>query len=296
MSRRRPKNPFKIDGPALVSFSGGRTSGLMLRRILDAGIDDDVHVCFANTGKEREETLDFVREVSVRWGVGITWLERDDGSTYEHHDAGDEATRPRYRVVRHETASRAGEPFRRLILDRNYMPNPVTRFCTTELKIRVMKNWMIDQGYEHWSNIVGLRADEPGRVANMREQDGKNRWTVSMPLAEAGVRLADVETFWRGQPFQLALRPWEGNCDVCYLKGHKKRERIIRDRPDLAPWWVESETLIRDLQGKLVAFRSSGPSYADLLNLARRPMLFTDEEMDGEDLDDLGDCVCTGAT
>lgn len=29
-------NPFHIDGPAVVSFSGGRTSGLMLYRILDA--------------------------------------------------------------------------------------------------------------------------------------------------------------------------------------------------------------------------------------------------------------------
>lgn len=286
-------NPFKIHGPALISFSGGRTSGFMLRRILDAGIDDDVHVCFANTGKEREETLDFVREVSVRWGVHVVWLERDDGSMFEHHDPGDESARPRYRVVTHATASRSGQPFRKLILDRNYMPNPVTRFCTTELKIRVMKHWMLDQGYEHWTNVVGLRADEPGRVANMRAKDGKERWTVEMPLADSGIGLADVDAFWRAQPFQLALRSWEGNCDLCYLKGHKKRERIIRDRPDLAPWWVEGEALIRDSNGRLVPFRSSGPSYATLVELAKRPMLFTDDEMDGED--DLGDCVCTGA-
>lgn len=287
-------NPFKVLGPALVSFSGGRTSGFMLRRILDAGIDDDVHVCFANTGKEREETLNFVRDISLHWGVDIVWLERADGSMFEHYDPGDESPRPRYRVVTHKTASRNGEPFRNLIIDRNYMPNPVTRFCTTELKIRVMKHWMLDQGYEHWSNVVGLRADEPGRVANMRAKDGKERWTVEMPLAEAGVRLADVDAFWRAQPFQLALRSWEGNCDLCYLKGHKKRERIIRDRPDLAPWWVEGETLIRDSKGKLVTFRSSGPSYATLVELAKRPLLFTDDEMSGDD--DLGDCICTGAT
>lgn len=285
-------DPFKIQGPALISFSGGRTSGLMLRRILDVGIDEDVHVCFANTGKERAETLDFVREVSVRWGIGITWLERSDCSTYEHHDAGDEVHRARYRVVSYETVARDGGPFRQLILDRNYMPNPVTRFCTTELKIRVMKNWMLDQGYEHWSNVVGLRADEPGRVASIREKDG----TVEMPLVDAGIRLADVDLFWRTQPFQLALRPWEGNCDLCFLKGHKKRERIIRDRPDLAPWWVEGEELIRDGNGRTVPFRSSGPSYATLVELARRPLLFTDGEMDGEAIDDLGDCICSGAS
>lgn len=63
------KDHFKIDGPAVISFSGGRTSGLMLRRCLDAGLQPDVHVLFANTGKERPETLDFVRDCGLNWGV-----------------------------------------------------------------------------------------------------------------------------------------------------------------------------------------------------------------------------------
>ena len=47
----------------------------MLRRILDAHdgeLPDDVFVDFTNTGKEREETLVFVNECSVRWGIPIT--------------------------------------------------------------------------------------------------------------------------------------------------------------------------------------------------------------------------------
>jgi 3'-phosphoadenosine 5'-phosphosulfate sulfotransferase (PAPS reductase)/FAD synthetase len=56
-------DPFHIEGPAVISFSGGRTSGLMLRRVLDAHggtLPANVHVVFANTGLEREETLRFV--------------------------------------------------------------------------------------------------------------------------------------------------------------------------------------------------------------------------------------------
>jgi 3'-phosphoadenosine 5'-phosphosulfate sulfotransferase (PAPS reductase)/FAD synthetase len=65
-------NPYKIEGPAVISFSGGRTSAYMLRKVLDAHegeLPPDVFVVFADTGKERPETLDFVRECSKRWGV-----------------------------------------------------------------------------------------------------------------------------------------------------------------------------------------------------------------------------------
>ena len=47
--------------------------------------------------------------------------------------------------------------------------------------------------------------------------------------------------------------------------------------------------------GRVVPFRSSGPTYAQLAELAARPMLFDDAVMDGTDLDDLGDCYCSGA-
>lgn len=71
-------SPYLIEGPALISFSGGRTSGYMLWHILDAhggALPADVHVCFANTGKEREETLRFVHDCETHWGVRIHWLE-----------------------------------------------------------------------------------------------------------------------------------------------------------------------------------------------------------------------------
>jgi len=45
------KNPYKIEGPALISFSGGRTSGYMLYKILEAydgKLPNDIHVVFAN--------------------------------------------------------------------------------------------------------------------------------------------------------------------------------------------------------------------------------------------------------
>jgi 3'-phosphoadenosine 5'-phosphosulfate sulfotransferase (PAPS reductase)/FAD synthetase len=103
-------DPFKIEGPAQIGVSGGRTSAYQLRRILDAHggkLPPDVHLTFQNTGKEMEETLVFLNEVSTRWGVPITWMEYD--RVY-----GDES-RPRYKLVDFATASRNSEPFEKFL-------------------------------------------------------------------------------------------------------------------------------------------------------------------------------------
>lgn len=222
-------DPFHIEGPAVISFSGGRTSGYMLRRILDAGLQPEVHVLFADTGKERAETYSFVDECAAEWQIDI------------HH------------------VERPGQ-FTQLITDRG-LPNPVFRFCTQELKIRPMRDWMRAHGYEHWTNVVGIRADEPRRVAKMREADehSRERWDIALPLADANISEADVMAFWQGQPFDLHLRPHEGNCDLCFLKGPIKRQRIMRERPDLAEWWLEQERRTGS------TFRRDVPSYAELL-------------------------------
>ena len=269
-------DPFRIDGPALVSFSGGRTSAYMLRRILDAHggrLPRDVRVVYANTGKERAETLDFVRDCAERWGVEITWIERDafDG----------------YREVSYETASRDGEPFAELIEERRYLPNAVARFCTSELKVLPIAAWMRDQGFEAWVNVVGLRADEASRVAKVRARNatGDQEWESVCPLHTARVMRRDVMAFWAAQPFDLALKPHEGNCDLCFLKGDRVRSRLVRERPELARWWIEME---RRIGGTFVA----RDSYAALASRVRRLPLLP------MDLDPIEDgtsiaCACT---
>jgi 3'-phosphoadenosine 5'-phosphosulfate sulfotransferase (PAPS reductase)/FAD synthetase len=249
-------SPFRIEGPAVVSFSGGRTSGYMLRRILDEGLRPDVHVLFADTGKERPETYAFVRECSVRWGVTVHWVARP--------------------------APDGVPPFEQLISERRFLPNPVSRFCTAELKVRPMRDWMRARGYEHWTNVVGIRADEPRRAAKLRAPT-RERWENALPLVEAGITERDVLAFWRAQPFDLQLRPWEGNCDLCFLKASAKRQRIMRERPDLAAWWIEQERRTG------TAFRADVPSYAELMRRdACQLRLFDDA--------DVPDCMCHEGT
>jgi len=287
-------SPYFIEGPAVISFSGGRTSGYMLRQILNAHggtLPDDVKIVFCNTGKERPETLNFVQECADRWSVHIAWLEY-------RYDRDRDRDRHYQEVVTHNTASRNGEPFEHLIRARKFLPNPVNRFCSIEMKIRTTRRWAVaDLGWDHWTSIIGLRADEPRRVSKSKARSdlGNDRFETICPLAAAGATKETVKAFWDAQPFDLRLpniggvTP-AGNCDLCFMKGFPNLMGLIRDTPGLADWWVEQEAKAPGL-GKMIKpetalFRADRPSYAKMAALA----LDQSDMFSGEDA---LDCACT---
>lgn len=242
-------NPYSIEGPALISFSGGRTSAYMLKHILDAHggeLPPAVHAVFMNTGKEMPETLDFIQECSDRWNVPITWLEYDpdeEGKT---------------KVVNHNSASRSGEPFEALIEKKSFLPNPVMRFCTQELKIKRGEAFM--SRYEEWTCVIGLRRDEPRRVARM-----KDRTNYEFPLYHANVTSTDIRDYWAASDFDLDLmitpqgQTPHSNCNLCFLKGKALIQGIQRDMgPEVSEWWVRMEEKIGG------TFRSDRPSYKEM--------------------------------
>lgn len=257
-------NPYLITGPALISFSGGRTSAFMLKQMLDAAAGafaPDIHVVFCNTGREREETLRFVHECQVRWGVPIHWLEwrdRRKGTPVEQ----------RFEEVGYNSASRNGEPFEALIRSKKSTPNAVSRWCTQHLKVQVCADFMEARGYKRWTNVIGLRADELRRAVkkDRQNEEGKNPWTNAMPMVRAGHTKDDVRPFWFGnmtptdavkiqkdfgpqaaltlpQGFDLGLEEWEGNCTLCFMLGYQVLLHRIRRDPDEPLWWSHMERL-----------------------------------------------------
>jgi len=252
-------NHFLIEGQARLSFSGGRTSAYMLWRILDAYqgvLPPDIIPVFANTGKEREETLRFVHECASRWGVKVRWIEwRADQAGFEE--------------VGYNSASRKGEPFAALIAKKKITPNWQMRFCTQYLKVQAMTDFIASLGWrEGYREIIGLRYDEGHRVLKMLERNDKYGRICVAPLAKAKITERDVLTFWNRQPFDLGLEPGEGNCGLCFLKGRGLRKELIRRRPASADWWSEQE---RSVNG----FFDRRDSYAGLqAEVHKSPDLF----------------------
>jgi 3'-phosphoadenosine 5'-phosphosulfate sulfotransferase (PAPS reductase)/FAD synthetase len=272
----------------------------MLRILLDEMRDFAKRfiILFCNTGKERNATLDFVREMQNRWGVEVIWLEYTrvpaieiDPMVYPHPKSQKTVREQQekgldthwFRVVNYETARRNGTrgPFDELLDWANVLPNIQARYCTVQMKVRTMMRYMFSLGCYEWVDHIGIRADEAHRALEIKANAPKYRPAV-FPLISRGVTEKDVTRFWQGQDFDLQLQPHEGNCDLCFLKAKHKRLMLMRDNPGMADWWIEKERVFAGKATGDGAFFRIGQGYAKLL---RKSVGFVHEEQTGLDFD-----------
>jgi len=221
--------------PRLISTSGGRSSAMLLNILLQNGLASDDYILFANTGKEREETLVFLHEIETRWKVPIVWVE----ATFRPYNLEIETmvSSVGFKVVSFETASRKGEPFKAMNewINCGHVPSRNSRFCTKYLKIIPMQRYLESLGVDDYTTVMGIRYDEPDRYRKYK-QDG------TFPLVDFKITEGDVFRFWTQQPFDLQLKQYEGNCDLCHLKSTKKLKTIIQEQgAQIADWWIEQE-------------------------------------------------------
>jgi hypothetical protein len=206
--------------PLFVSFSGGRSSAFMgeeLGRLYKG--KRPLYYVFANTGQEREETLEFVNECDKQLGWSVVWLEavvhpkKSVGTTFK--------------IVNFETACRDGSIYE-AVTAKYGIANLAYIHCTREMKEQVIKKYVRSLGYKHrqYEMAVGIRADEA------RESEyAKKHHCVIYPMKEWGTDKQDVNDFWEKMPFNLRLKEHQGNCKWCYKKSAKKHAMIYHDDP-----------------------------------------------------------------
>ena len=286
-------NPYIIqDTPMQIGVSGGRTSGYMLKHLLDANdgkLPDSAVPTFQNTGEECEETLNFLYEIGRRW-CPIVWLEYDDKFDVEDYRTNDGSLSVRrqrgkegaFKVVSFDTASRHGEPFDKMLLyyaqyrkavkllDTAILPTLVTRMCTSHLKIKTSERYMVSRGYTKFFRCHGVRYDEPKRY-----KDIPDNWFL--PLVDAKVSKQMVNDWWKTQDFNLDLdeQSIEGNCRYCFLKHPDKLLAIMRKRLKISDG-IPDEELLRWSTREMTAgmnFRKDRPSYSGLVEIAQQSLI-----------------------
>jgi len=259
-------NPKNKKPPLVVSFSGGRTSAMMARMISVSPCyaGREIIYVYANVGKERQETLDFIQRCDDEWGLGVVWLEAVISPS--------KGVGTRHRIVSHSTATKntdpmePGNPF--FDLCKKYgIPSNSAPHCTRELKTKCIKSYLSSLGLTQWDEAWGIRADEPQRAT---VRDG-----IVYPFVEMGITEPVVRSFWDRERFDLGLRDYQGNCDLCFKKSIKKRLTILRESPELAESWAQMEGVQEYGKNRIghLVFDRSGLTVRDLVALSKDPAL-----------------------
>ncbi len=216
----------------LVSFSGGRTSAFMMKWCYENLQDKyEMITVFANTGKEVEGTLEFVKKCSEKWNIPIIWVEashRDrEGKLYSK-----KGWKVNHKIVDFETASRNGEPFEEMISVLG-IPSTNAPFCSDQLKRKSIESFLKSIGWNDFYKAIGIRCDEMDRINEKYKQ-----LKIIYPLITMRPTFkSEILVWWSSYFFDLDIDPDLGNCDECWKKDLKRLARNARNYPKTFYWW-----------------------------------------------------------
>lgn len=219
---------------------------------------------YANTGKERQETLDFIHKCDEEWKLGTIWVE----AVVNHENR----VGTTHRIISYDSAIVntdpliEGHPFYEVAKKYGVFNNNYPH-CTREMKTAPIRSYLRSIGLSRGDYLEawGIRADEPRRMA---EREG-----VCYPLAELGITERLIREYWDTQDFDLGIKQFEGNCDLCFKKSLRKRLTILRDNPNVALDWAKIEGIGDRRGGDRARFDRDGLSVGDLLEMSKSPTL-----------------------
>lgn len=209
----------------LVSFSGGETSAFMAYLLWKYKRDEfEMVFVYANTGQEREETLEFINECSQYFGFPVYWVE---GVFSKKVGVGVKS-----KVVDFDSADRKGRVFEEMISVYG-IPNPANPQCTRELKANVINHFARKTlGWKGFYIAIGIRSDEADRI-NAKAKQKKIIYPLISKDFFPNMTKQHVNFFWDKMPFRLRLKCYQGNCTWCWKKSTKKLEKIAFENPEV---------------------------------------------------------------
>lgn len=254
---------------AIAGVSGGRTSAEMAVRLRGKG----VVFSFQNTSFEAAGTYDFIDRLEQFLEEPLVRLE------FRAPPRGEPPINATFEVVEHRHLQRRGEVFFDMLeMCRTYRakvkgegptaPWARSRICTAYMKIRTQRKYCTALGWgdeTEYAEYVGLRADEPDRVARMRGRNQTRGTDERAPLSDEGVTKADVLAAWRARPFDLGVEEHMGNCTACFLKDEADLATALIDPETDADGWISIEE-------NYAPMRRGRPSYRQVLEEAPERM------------------------
>ena len=218
--------------PHVVKFSGGKTSGMLLFILLEAGLlkaeRGDV-VIFNNTSAEHPKTYEFVKQckrvVEKRYKIPFFWIEYQ---TYEDARQGEYVRLPSFKLVNPDPYSETnpdgyhhkGEVFEEMLSHKGYVPTFFQRICTQSLKLEssrfFLREWLANkeetERLGHFGKSSRLDDDE------MYARHKRNQGSVPRDI------FFSKKAFVKNRPWTRASQKWSDYSSVAAPFTNKELE------------------------------------------------------------------------
>ena len=142
-----------------------------------------------------------------------------------------------------------------------FLPNKVTRYCTTLMKIDPMFRWWHKNIGEPIVMQIGYRANEQERAVNMMQRcdsnglvsykvtlekrpDGRNKWETiawqkpEFPLIKDGIYKDRIIKYWEDKPVRFASY---NNCVGCFHRNPAFLRFMFQEHPEKMEWFQNQE-------------------------------------------------------
>jgi len=166
-----------------------------------------------------------------------------------------------------------GKTFEEVISRKSGIPNlpqPMRRFCTTEMKVEPLFNYWKCLNIEPWEIRLGFRANEKKRAFNTNKrlnQNGfltyktiigktkngkRNKWAEveyqkpKYPLIEDNVYRDTIVNFWKGKGVRFAFM---NNCVGCMHKEPLLLKKMFELHPNKLEWFLKQENKAKVMKG-----------------------------------------------
>lgn len=141
----------------------------------------------------------------------------------------------------------------------NYLPNQMTRYCTTDMKVKPIAQWCYENTELPIEMRIGFRANEMSRAKTMiersvngienfkfkvGEKNGRNKWSelpyrnATFPLIKDGIFKDTIEDYWKDKLVRFA---YKNNCVGCFHRSEIFLKHISTKSENKFDWFMRME-------------------------------------------------------
>lgn len=186
-----------------------------------------------------------------------------------------------------------GKTFEKVLDSAGTLPDPLRRFCTTQMKLVPMFKWWQRNINKPAKFNLGFRANEKRRAKRTLEKTNKNgllemkaiigkrktqnKWGLIewqkpvFPLINDNVFKDTIVEFWKNKPVRFA---WMNNCVGCFHKHPLLIKKMHNKHPNKIEWFASKEKIKHE---KDVWYKSKNLSFNDIIKWDNQIELFDND-------------------